>query len=140
MTADRTFVDTNVLVYAYDQDAGPKRRVASELLRTLWQEEEGAISTQVLQEFYVTVTRKVAKPLSPAAARDVLQTYEVWKPHRPDAIDLVRASEVGEHHSLSFWDALIVVSAGRAGAVRLASEDLQDGRRFDSVEIYNPFG
>ena len=139
MTGEPTFVDTNVLVYAYDADAGEKHQAARSQLRTLWQDESGRMSTQVLQEFYVTVTRKLSQPLPRRTAREVVATYQAWPVHRPDVDDIVAASELEERHRLSFWDALIIVSARRSGAQVLLTEDLQDGQRFDGLEIVNPF-
>jgi len=139
MTGEPTFVDTNVLVYAYDADAGAKHQSARSHLRALWQNESGVISTQVLQEFYVSVTRKLGQPLPRQTAREVIATYGAWPVHRPDVGDLLAASELEERHQLSFWDALIVVSARRAGARSLLTEDLQDGQRFEEVEVVSPF-
>ena len=139
MTVRRTFLDTNVLVYAYDTDAGAKHERARTLLIDLWESESGVVSTQVLQEFYVTVTRKLPKPLAKGKAREVVATYESWPVHRPGIEDIVAASELEERHRLAFWDALILVSAKRSGADRLLSEDLQSGGRLAGVAITNPF-
>ena len=139
MNGETAFVDTNVLVYAYDTDAGGKHDVAKARLAALWEAESGVISSQVLQEFYVTVTRRLPKPLRRQSARDVVSTYAAWPVHRPDVEDIVSASELEERHPLSFWDALIVTSALRSGAGELLTEDLQDGRRFDGLLIVNPF-
>jgi predicted nucleic acid-binding protein len=134
-----TFIDTNILVYAYDADAGDKHKKAEALLRDCWETESGALSTQVMQEFYVTVTRKLPKTISKRAAREVIQAYEAWPVYHPNTGDILAASELEEQHSLSFWDALIVVAAQKSGAVDLASEDLQDGRQIGSLKITNPF-
>jgi predicted nucleic acid-binding protein len=139
MSGDRTFVDTNVLVYAYDADAGEKHGRAREILMDLWSSGPGAVSAQVLQEFYVTVTRKLPKPLSRRRAREVVATYQAWPVHSPNVDDVVAASELEERHRFSFWDALIVVSAQRSGATTLLSEDLQPGRRIGGLTITNPF-
>jgi predicted nucleic acid-binding protein len=139
MRDERTFVDTNVLVYAYDADAGDKHEAAQARLQALWEDESGAMSTQVLQEFYVTVTRKLRRPLPRPVAREVVATYRAWPIHRPEAEDVLAASELEERHRLSFWDALIVVSARRSRAHTLLSEDLQEGRRFDDLVVVNPF-
>lgn len=138
MSVDGTFVDTNVLVYAYDADAGEKHDAARAALETLWEEESGCVSSQVLQEFYVTVTRKLTRPLRPRVARDVVAAYAAWPVHRPDVADILSASEFEERHQLSFWDALIVVSALRSGAQELLTEDLQDGQRIDGLLVVNP--
>jgi predicted nucleic acid-binding protein len=139
MSDDRVFVDSNVLVYSYDADAGEKHATARSILTDLWESRTGAVSTQVLQEFYVTVTRKVPKPLAKRAARAVVDTYRAWPVHRPEVDDVIAASELEERHQLSFWDALIIVSAQRSGARTLLSEDLQDGRRIGELIIVNPF-
>ncbi len=93
MNDDRVFVDANILVYGYDVDAGDKHETAKRHLAELWRDETGALSIQVLQEFYVTVTRKLAKPIAKRAAREVIDTYDTWSPHRPTTADLVAASE-----------------------------------------------
>lgn len=134
-----TFIDTNVLVYAYDADAGDKHVKARAILRDCWENESGLISTQVLQEFYVTVTRKLAKPVSPKAARNVIQTYQAWPIFRPTIENIISASELEQRYQLSFWDALIVIAAQVSGAASLVSEDLQDGQQMGSIKIANPF-
>ena len=139
MNGDLTFVDTNVLVYAYDADAGAKHVAARSHLDGLWWNESGRISTQVLQEFYVTVTRKLSRPLPRRTARELISTYRAWPLHCPDVDDLLAASELEERHQLSFWDSLIIVSARRSGAGSLLTEDLQDGQVFDGIEIVSPF-
>ena len=139
MNGEGTFVDTNVLVYAYDVDAGEKHHLAKARLQALWENKSGSLSSQVLQEFYVTVTRKLAKPLRRQIARDVVSTYAAWPVHRPEVDDIISASELEERHRLSFWDALIVVSARRSGAQEILTEDLQDGQRLDGLLVVNPF-
>ena len=139
MSGKPTFVDTNVLVYAYDADSGAKHTMARERLEELWENESGSISTQVLQEFYVTVTRKLTRPMSRRSAREVIATYATWPVRRPEVDDLVEASELEERHHLSFWDALIVVAARRSGAEVLLTEDMQEGRRFDGLLVASPF-
>jgi predicted nucleic acid-binding protein len=139
MSVRRVFLDTNVLVYAYDVDAEAKHDIARDLLLGLWEAEAAVVSVQVLQEFYVTVTRKLPKPMSKRAAREILETYDAWPVHRPTVEDAVFAAELEERHRLSFWDALVVVSAQRSGAETLLSEDLQHDRRIEGVRIENPF-
>ncbi|MQA84076.1 MAG: PIN domain-containing protein [Streptosporangiales bacterium] len=139
MSAETCFVDTNVLVYAYDADAGRRHDIAAELLTRLWRSRTGAISTQVLQEFYVNVTRKLPQPLDRVTARGVLWTYRAWPVHSASVDDVMGAAELEEREQLSFWDALIIVSAVRSGAARLLTEDMQEGRRISGVLIENPF-
>lgn len=74
----RTFVDSNILIYAYDVDAGAKRQIAKRLLEELWSEKTGVLSPQVLQEFYVNVTRKIGSPLPKAVARAIVHSYASW--------------------------------------------------------------
>jgi predicted nucleic acid-binding protein len=138
MSDSRIFVDTNILVYAYDVDAGEKHAKASAILSTLWTDRTGTLSTQILHEFYVTVTRKLPKPLSRRTARDILETYGQWAVYSPVAADVVAASRLEESHRLAFWDALVVVAAQRSDAAVLLSEDLQDGRRIEGLRISNP--
>jgi predicted nucleic acid-binding protein len=139
MTADLTFVDTNVLLYAHDRSAGAKWEVASEVLARLWGTRSGVLSTQVLQEFYVNATRKLPKPLSAARARLVIERYATWRVHRITPADIVAASEMEKCHRQSFWDALVIVSAARMDVRYLVSEDLQHGRRIAGLEILDPF-
>lgn len=134
-----TFVDTNILVYAHDMDAGPRHDIAAALLRQLWEAREGVLSTQVLQEFYVNVTRKIPKPISRKDGRDLVQTYTAWRVIGVEPADVLAASDYEERFRLSFWDALILVSALKANADRLVSEDLQAGQRIRGLQITNPF-
>jgi predicted nucleic acid-binding protein len=139
MAADvLTFVDTNILVYAHDQSEGHKQPLAQALLEELWASRTGVLSTQVLQEFYVA-TRKFNPPMSRRAAREIVALYASWPLIQVDLPLILMASELDERHKLSFWDALVVEAARRAGAVRLVSEDLQAGRVIGGVRIENPF-
>lgn len=139
MTGDLTFVDTNVLVYAYDRREGDKHLVARNLLVELWRDGTGTLSTQVLQEFYVTVTRKLVHPLPRSKARALVRRYGQWVLLPILTEDVVAAAELEESEQLSFWDALIVTSAGRAGAQTIVSEDFQAGRQILGIRIENPF-
>lgn len=133
------FVDTNVLIYAHDTSAGRKHTVAREAVRGLWESRAGALSTQVLQEFYVNVTRKISSPLARSLAREIVETYGVWHVESIGLAHVLRASELEERHRLSFWDALIVAAAQTAGATRILSEDLSAGQRIAGIAIENPF-
>ncbi len=134
-----TFVDTNILIYAYDLDAGRKRDTARFLLAEFWKTEGGMISTQVLQEFYVNVTGKIAKPLAPAKARGIIQTYMAWQVELTTTETILFASELQERHNLSFWDAMILAAANNGGAAILLTEDLNHGQLIEGIEIKNPF-
>ena len=136
---DRVFVDTNVLIYAHDLDAGMKHDRAISIISGLWEKQNGIISVQVLQEFYVNATRKISRPLTPASTRGVIQNYLAWHVELNDPSTVLLASEIGERNLLSFWDALIVASASRAGAERILSEDLKHGQVIEGILIENPF-
>jgi predicted nucleic acid-binding protein len=136
---ERIFVDTNVLVYAHDLDAEAKHATAQLVVSDLWRTGRAIISTQVLQDLYVTVTRKLTHRLNRTAAREIIDDFSKWSIHSIDLADILQASELEELHQLSFWDALIVAAALRSGATRLITEDLQDGRRIEGMLIENPF-
>jgi len=137
--SDRVFVDTNVLIYAHDLDAGSKHTTAARAVEEVWSSRRGALSVQVLQEFYVNVTRKIRKPLTRKLAREVVEAYSAWHVEVIGANDVLQASILEERHRLSFWDALILVAAKKAGAETLLSEDLSHGQRIDGVTVENPF-
>ncbi len=134
----KTFVDTNVLIYAHDIDAGQKHDVAKNLIRDLWSERAGLLSTQVLQEFYVNVTRKIASPLSKVSARAVIHSYGSWCIETA-LTDVSTAFQIEDESRIGFWDALVIASAARGGAARLLSEDLNAGQTVLGVRIENPF-
>lgn len=133
---DVVFVDTNILIYAHDRDAGEKRERAARALERLWDERTGRLSVQVLQEFYVTVTQKLAT--GRASAREIIRTYTPWVQHPTTPETILRASEIAELSRLSFWDGLIVASAEQAGASHLYTEDLNSGQTIVGVKIVNP--
>lgn len=134
----KTFVDTNVLIYAHDVDAGTKHETARGILRGLWDRRDGILSTQVLQEFYVNVTRKIATPLPKPSARAVVESYTLWCiVTTPEEISA--AFRIEDQAGIGFWDALIVATACKAGADRILSEDLNPGQIIAGVRIENPF-
>jgi predicted nucleic acid-binding protein len=134
----KTFVDTNVLIYAHDVDAKAKHEVAKNVLRELWSERTGVLSVQVLQEFYVNVTRKIASPLPKNAARLVVNTYSIWCVETTPA-EISAAFRIEDESRIGFWDALIVASAVKSGATRLLSEDLNDQQRIAGLRVEDPF-
>ncbi len=133
------FVDTNVLLYAYDTRAGQRHDAARELVGRLGRERGGALSVQVLQEFYVNVTRKIEVPLPPATARERLRVLSRWPVHSPLAAGVIAAAELAERNTLSFWEAMIVCSAAALDCAVLWSEDLDNGQVIAGVEVRNPF-
>lgn len=134
----RTFVDTNVLIYAHDVDAKTKHATAKTVLRELWSERAGVLSTQVLQEFYVNVTRKIPHPISKDSARMVVNNYAVWCVDATPA-EISMAFQIEDTSRIGFWDALIVASALKSGAVLILSEDLNAGQMIAGIRIENPF-
>jgi len=133
------FVDTNVLVYAHDHSAGDKHRLARELLADLWANQTGCVSIQILQEFYVTITQKVARPMRPAAASQIISDLGVWRVHQPTVDDILAAIQFQGRHQLAFWDAMMLASAVALDCRIVWSEDLNPGQRYDQVVVSNPF-
>ena len=134
---DPSFVDTNVLVYLFDSDSPAKQAIAREIVDR--HSEKFVLSTQVLGEFFVTVTRKLGNPLSPERAMDALEnlhTFRVRSIHPQLTLLAARRSMASR---LSYWDALIVESALEAGAAMLLTEDLQHGQTFAGLRVVNPF-
>lgn len=134
----KAFIDTNVLIYAHDIDAAVKHDIAKRLLQNLWNERAGALSTQVLQEFYVNVTRKIASPLSKKSARAIVSSYVIWCVDTTSE-EIATAFRIEDEARIGFWDALIVAAALKAGADRILSEDLNAGQTISGVRIENPF-
>lgn len=132
------FVDTNILIYAHDLDAGLKHERAMAKLRELWDSGTGRLSVQVLQEFYVNATQKLASPIARSTAREVVKTYGVWVRHATTVETVTRATEISDMARISFWDALIVASAEEVDADELLSEDLNDGQEIAGIKIVNP--
>lgn len=110
------FCDTNVLVYAFDASAGNKRVQAQHLLERLTRAEEGAISVQVLQELFTTLTRKLRPPLSLPDARSIVVLFTSWRVFEPNSRHVVEAIDFSIRWNLSFWDAMILVAAEKANA------------------------
>ena len=136
--SDKAFVDTNVLIYAHDVDAAEKHQIAKAVLQTLWTERTGVLSTQVLQEFYVNVTRKIQSPLSKDLARLVVSSYAIWCVDTT-AAEISTAFRIEDESRIGFWDALIISAAAKSGATRILSEDLNAGQRIAGVLVENPF-
>jgi predicted nucleic acid-binding protein len=138
MTAP-VFVDTNVLVYARDASEPLKQSRAAEWLGYLWRERAGRISTQVLSEYYVSVTRKLRPGLPAQEAWDDVQALCAWRPQAIDEGVLRRGREIEARYALGWWDSLIVAAAQAQGSAVLLSEDLQDGGIYGGVLVRSPF-
>jgi predicted nucleic acid-binding protein len=139
MSGDRRFVDTNILLYAHDESAGGKRDRARALVEQLWESRDGCLSVQVLQEFFVNVTRKIAKPLSAELAKEIVADFSRWRLHVPAADDVLAAIGIHQRTGISFWDAMIVRSAAEIGCTVVYSEDLNAGQEYFGVRVENPF-
>jgi predicted nucleic acid-binding protein len=133
----RFFLDTNIVAYADDLDAPGKQAVALDLLGRAYAESAGVISLQVLQEYFVTATRK--RGVAPADARRKVELLARLETVRLDGTDVLAAIDLQGLHGLSFWDALIIQAALLARCGILYSEDLQHGFRLGSLQIVNPF-
>lgn len=133
------FVDTNILLYAYDPTAGDRHAAATALVDRLWRERRGALSVQVMQEFYVTATRKAAKTIDPEAAIDRLKSLARWRVHSPLSDDVIAAATLSVRHRLSFWDAMIVRSAAELRCDTVWTDGLSDGQVIEGVALSNPF-
>ena len=135
----REFVDANVLVYAFDSSAAPKQQAAQQLLARLWESGTGCVSVQVLQEFFVTVTKKVRKPLPVDDAKARIRELAAWTVFSPSADDVVAAIDLQIQAKIGFWDAMIVIAASESECDVLWTEDLNDGQSLRGVRIRNPF-
>jgi len=135
----KTFVDSNILVYAHDRRSGHKHTIVAEHVQTLWREHRGVLSTQVLQEFYVNITQKSSFPLSPTEAKRIIRNYLLWEVVVNDGESVLDAIDIQMRFRLSFWDALIVHAALSAGCATLLSEDLNQGQWYESLLVVNPF-
>lgn len=135
----RAFFDTNVLVYLFDNDAPEKQRIARALLEREANAGRATLSTQVLQEFFVTVTRKLAVPLEHEQAERAVRSLAELSVVQVDPVLILAAIDASRKLQISFWDALIVSAALQSGASLLYTEDLQHGRNIDGLAIANPF-
>jgi len=133
------FFDTNVLVYTVDASAARNRQIAKECFASTLRDHQIVLSTQVLQEFFNVTTRQLRPPLSVREATEQVRQLSRLQVLSASAQNVLDAIALAGQHQLSWWDALILEAALRAGAERLYSEDGQHGRRFGSLEIVNPF-
>ena len=138
-TKGKFFVDTNLLVYAYDSSAGKKWKTSLEVLSLLWTHRTGVISTQVIQELFVSLTQKVKNPIRPKMAKEIISDLVQWPLVVNDGKNILRAIDLQIKYHLSFWDSLILQAAITSKSEFLLSEDFQDGQVIESVTIVNPF-
>ncbi len=135
----KCFVDTNILVYVHDLSAGVKCSRAQELTSELWDLRTGVVSTQVLQELYIALRRRLKIAVSIADAAEILRDYFQWEVVVNNRDSIIRAAELEARYKISFWDGLILQAAERAGAELMYSEDLSHGQMYGSVRVLNPF-
>ena len=134
---ERSFFDSNLLVYTDDQDAPEKQSQALDLLERARHSRKGVLSTQVLQEYFVSSVRKLGVPAQ--VARRKVEIFSRFELVRIDSDDILAAIDLHRLHQFHFWDALILRAALRSGCSVLYSEDLQSGRKVEGLEIVNPF-
>lgn len=134
----KSFLDTNILVYAHDSTQGAKHEQAQALVETLWESGDGILSTQVLQELCINLRRKSSRPLSVEETRKVIGDYSTWKIVVNTAESVLQALDFESLYQISFWDALIVQAATSSEAKIIYSEDLGDGQTYGAVRVVNP--
>ncbi|MBN1831488.1 MAG: PIN domain-containing protein [Deltaproteobacteria bacterium] len=139
MPDDKTFVDTNIIIYAYDVTAGKKHEAAENILADLWNSGLGVISTQVLQEFFVNVVQKIPNPIDKKQAKEIIRDFLKWHVVVNTGESIIEAINISQKFNYSFWDSMIIEAAIAGGAGVLLSEDLQDGQIINDVNIMNPF-
>ena len=133
------FVDTNVLVYLHS-DSEPEKKVrADDWITRLVRRRAGRLSSQVLQELYSVLTRRVQPALAASRAQSIVRDLTTWRPVSIDRAVLERAWLMEERHALSWWDALIVAAAQACECKVLLTEDLQHGQKFGAVRVIDPF-
>jgi predicted nucleic acid-binding protein len=133
----RSFFDTNILVYSDDADAPAKQRRAIKLIEEHRRARSGVVSLQVLQEYFVTITRKLK--VDPRIARRKVELIAEFDVAGPEVSDVLAAIDLHRLHGFSFWDALILRAAKQTGCTLLYSEDMQDLREIEGIRIVNPF-
>ena len=136
MKDEALFLDTNVLVYLFDGDEPKKKAIAESIFREHTRIE---FSTQVLEEFYVSVTRKLGRPLQPEQALAAVETFQAYPVAVISGATVTKGIRRSIDSQISFWDGLIVETALAAGASVLVTEDMQDGWIIGSMRVWNPF-
>ena len=136
LAAEPCFVDTNILVYAFGAGLEPRHAASRELLREVTARDTLRLSTQVLQELYATLVRQ---QIAPAAALSRIEQLARWPVFSPQFSDVRGACLLSQSARISYWDAMVVIAAGRMGATYLITEDLNHGQTIEGVRIVNPF-
>jgi predicted nucleic acid-binding protein len=139
MRDGKVFIDTNILVHAYDVSAWAKHRDAVAIMSDLWNTARGVTSMQVLQGFFANATGKIPKPLNVTTAREVVRDLLKWNPVLINGEIIVDAIDIHAAHKYTFWDSLLIASAIESGAGTLLTEDLSDKHKIKNIVIRNPF-
>lgn len=133
------FIDTNILVYAYDSANPEKQKIAQSILTQAINNENAIVSTQVLGEFFTVITRKAKPSLSNNEALEIIECMRFARIQEIDFPMVKKAIEICDNYSISYWDSLIISAAERAGCECLLSEDLNNGQKYNTVVVSNPF-
>ena len=136
---DKIFLDSNIIIYAYDKTAGNKCDIANQILVDLWNIGNGIISTQVLSEFFVNVTRKIRTPLNAIQAKEIVKDLLKWQVVVNYGNSILNVIDLQIKYKYSFWDSMILQSAISSDAKILLSEDFSHGQTIEGVKIENPF-
>ena len=136
----RTFLDTNILVYAYDTHEPQKQEQAQAILKKGIEDESAVLSAQVLSEFFTVVTMRIPNPLSVQEAEDALNLVSILPVIDIDLMLVRRAIGIHSHYGITYWDSLIVAAAERAECVHIFSEDFNPGQSYNGIVAVNPFG
>jgi predicted nucleic acid-binding protein len=136
---DKAFLDTNILVYAYDQYDPQKQKKAQSLLTDGMEQENIVLSVQVLGEFFNVVTRHIRQPMSSDEAQEIISTLSVLSIQDIDLTMVNRAIDTHKMYQISYWDSLIIAAAERAECKSILSEDLNDGQTYHGIQVSNPF-
>lgn len=137
--SDKVFFDTNILVYAFDDADQRKHESASHLVLEGYKKQNAAISTQVLKEFFVTVTQRVSKKMSVKNAEQAVRDFALWSVAETTVSLVFDGIAIHRRHSLSFWDAMIIAAAKASGCSTILTEDLSHNSRIEDILILNPF-
>lgn len=133
------FVDTNVLLYAFDDADKKKQERSRDWLAACWKRRCGCLSTQVLNEFYANARKRFATAISAGDARAEVRRYQQWKPWLIDQPTIETAWALESRYQLNYWDALMVAAAQHMGCQWLLTEDLQHDQQIEKLRIVNPF-
>lgn len=136
---DKVFLDTNILVYAYDRHDPRKQGIAQSLLIDGMENESAALSVQVLGEFFSVVTRRIKQPMTSDEAEEAIKLFSNLLIQSIDLAMVQRAIDTHNNYQISYWDALIISAAERARCKKILSEDLNDGQLYHGISIANPF-